>query len=240
MVHPVQYGGDEVSAIVLDIGSSTTRAGSVLALSQRITATDWVRDATSYAGEDCPKTVFPTCYATVPPAEATPATPAATADPRAPTYHHGQSLHLYRPRAVQANFISDGLVTDWDALERNLDYAFRDRLRLPTLADYPLLVTEPSWNPKQHREKMCELAFEKWDVPAYYAVDKAVMSAFASSRGSALVLDIGEEMTSLVPIYDGFVLRKGQPFVPLLPHTPPRAPHSLTPLLTPLTPSHPS
>ena len=83
-------------------------------------------------------------------------------------------------------------------------------MRLDKLTDYPLLVTEASWNTKENREKMCQVAFEQWDVPAYYAVDKAVMSAFASSRGSALVLDIGEEMTSLVPIYDGFVLRKGQ------------------------------
>lgn len=176
--------------------------------------------ATSYAGEDCPKTVFPTSYATVPPVEAT---TAATEDPRLPTYYHGQHLNLYRPHAVHSNFIHDGLVTDWDALERNLDYAFRDRMRLDTLADYPLLVTEASWNTKDNREKMCEIAFEKLDVPAYYAVDKAVMSAFASSRGSALVLDVGEEMTSLVPIYDGFVLRKGSSLSPsslVLPLTP--------------------
>ena len=163
----------------------------------------------SYAGEDCPKTVFPTAFATTPSVATTATTTGAAEDPRLPTYYHGQHLHLYRPHAVHSNFISDGLITDWDALERNLDYAFRDRMRLPTLTDYPLLVTEPSWNTKENREKMCEIAFEKWDVPAYYAVDKAVMSAFAASRGSALVLDIGDEMTSLVPIYDGFVLRKG-------------------------------
>lgn len=33
---------------------------------------------------------------------------------------------------------------------------------------------------------------------------------FASGKGSALVIDVGEELTSVVPIYDGFVLRKGQ------------------------------
>lgn len=32
---------------------------------------------------------------------------------------------------------------------------------------------------------------------------------FASGKGSALVLDIGDELASVVPIYDGFVLRKG-------------------------------
>lgn len=174
MVPPVQYGGDEVSAIVLDVGSHSTRAG--------------------YAGEDCPKTIFPTDFATVP------TTP--------PTYIHGNGIHLYRPNAVLSSPITDGLVTDWDALSRTLDHAFTDRMRLTSLEDYPLLVTEPSWNTKENREKMVELAFEQWNAPAYYSVDRAVMSAFASGKGSAMVIDVGDELTSVVPIYDGFVLRK--------------------------------
>jgi actin-related protein 4 len=32
---------------------------------------------------------------------------------------------------------------------------------------------------------------------------------FASSKGSGFVIDVGHELTSVVPIYDGFVLRKG-------------------------------
>lgn len=50
-------------------------------------------------------------------------------------------------------------------------------MRLPDLSEYPLLVTESSWNNREGREKMCEVAFEEWKTPAYYAVDKAVMSA---------------------------------------------------------------
>lgn len=33
---------------------------------------------------------------------------------------------------------------------------------------------------------------------------------FASGKGSALVLDVGDQLASVVPIYDGFVLRKGK------------------------------
>ena len=38
----VQYGGDEVAALVVDIGASTTRVG--------------------YAGDDAPKAIIPTTY----------------------------------------------------------------------------------------------------------------------------------------------------------------------------------
>lgn len=77
------------------------------------------------------------------------------------------------------------------------------------LTEHPLLVTEPSWNSKENRERMIELAFEEFDAPAYYSVDRAVMCAFASGRGSALVVDIGDELTTITPICDGYVLRKG-------------------------------
>ncbi|GAA6009028.1 hypothetical protein JCM11491_005716 [Sporobolomyces phaffii] len=178
MSPPVQYGGDEVGAIVLDIGSGTVRAG--------------------YAGEDAPKTLFPTAYSTVP-----------SPDPSQPPSHvHGVAAHLYRPHSTIQSFVSDGIVTDWNAAERAIDHAFSDRMRLTSLEEYPLLVTEPSWNTKENREKMCEIAFEKLHAPAYYAVDKAVMSSFASGKGSALIIDVGEELMSVVPIYDGFVLRK--------------------------------
>ncbi|GAA5864554.1 hypothetical protein JCM8547_005578 [Rhodosporidiobolus lusitaniae] len=178
MSPPVQYGGDEVGAVVLDMGSLSIRAG--------------------YAGEDSPKCVFPSAYASVP--SPSPDSP--------PSFVHGNSIHLYRPNASVHSFISDGIVTDWDAASRAIEHAFTDRMRLSSLEEYPFLSTEASWNTKENKEKMCEIAFEKWGAPAYYAVDKAVMSAFAAGKGSALIVDVGEELATITPIYDGFVLRK--------------------------------
>ncbi|BGP32230.1 Actin-related protein 4 [Rhodotorula toruloides] len=178
MSPPVQYGGDEVGALVLDIGSSTVRAG--------------------YAGEDAPKCLFPTAFATVP-----------SSDPsQPPTYVHGNNVHLYRPHATVSSFVADQIVTDWDAAGRALEHAFQDRMRVKTLEEFPLMATEPSWNTKENKEKMCELAFETWQTPAFYSVDKAVMTAFAAGKGSALIVNVGEELTTVTPVYDGFVLRK--------------------------------
>ena len=123
----------------------------------------------SYAGEDAPKAVFPSAYAAVPTS-----TPDAAASA---SYIHGNSAHLYRPHAAVHNFVQDGIVADWDAASRAVEHAFAQRLRLDSLEEYPLLATEASWNPKENKELLCELAFEKWNAPAYYAVDKAVMSA---------------------------------------------------------------
>jgi hypothetical protein len=129
----------------------------------------------SYAGEDTPKCVFPTPYVSVP--SSSPDSP--------PSYVHGNGIHLYRPNATVHSFISDGIVTDWDAASRAIEHAFSERMRLKNLEEYPFLSTEVSWNTKENKEKMCELAFEKWGTPAYYAVDKAVMSACVFSLYSS-------------------------------------------------------
>lgn len=109
--------------------------------------------------------MFPTAYATVP----------ASTD--SASHFHGNSAHLYRPNATVSSFVQDGIVSDWDAASRAIHHAFAERMRIPTLEEYPLLATEASWNSKENKERMCELAFEQWQAPAYYAVDKAVMSA---------------------------------------------------------------
>jgi actin-like protein 6B len=96
-------------------------------------------------------------------------------------------------------------------------------------SDHPILVTEPSWNTQANRERMAEIMFEEFHVPAFYIANTGVLNAFvtdsmilaeaftyfcffysfAAGKGSALVVDIGQSMASVTPVVDGFVLRKG-------------------------------
>ncbi|KAI9323890.1 actin family [Dichotomocladium elegans] len=164
---------DEVNALVLDIGTTSTRAG--------------------YAGEDVPRAFFPTSYAS---------------SIRKSYYIGDTKLNSWRPNMEIRNPMSDGIVSDWDAMERIWDTTFRDMLRVdPT--EHPLLCTEPAWNTTENREKMMELAFEKFQFPAFYIAKDAVMTAFSVGRATALVLDSGGGVTSAVPVYDGYVLKKG-------------------------------
>lgn len=45
------------------------------------------------------------------------------------------------------------------------------------LADSPLLMTEPGWNPAKAREKTIEIAMEKWGTPAFYLARNGVLAA---------------------------------------------------------------
>lgn len=93
--------------------------------------------------------------------------------------------------------------------DQKLPYAYRNQLRLSSLEEHPVLISESTWQSKENRERLLELAFEGWGAPAYYTVDKNVLTAFSVGKGTAMVLDVGEDVSSCMPIYDGFVIRKG-------------------------------
>jgi len=43
--------------------------------------------------------------------------------------------------------------------------------------DHPILVTEPAWNTPANRERMAEIMFEEFQVPAFYIANTGVLNA---------------------------------------------------------------
>ena len=76
------------------------------------------------------------------------------------------------------------------------------------LADAPLLLTEPAWNPPKARERAIELAMEKWGVPAFWLTRTPVAAAFAAGKPTALVVDVGGAGACVAAVHDGMVLRR--------------------------------
>ncbi|KAI8888074.1 Actin/actin-like protein [Backusella circina FSU 941] len=193
----VTYGGDEVNALVFDMGTTSTRAG--------------------YAGEDTPRVMFPTSYGVIEHEQDTVMTEQGddteeTEKKEKKTtreYYIGDiNVNKWRSDMEIRNPLKDGLVEDWEAVEHIWETTFKSMLRINP-EEHPLLCTEPAWNTKDRREKTMELAFEKFAFPAFYLTKDAVMTAFSAGRATALVLDSGGGKTSAVPVYDGFVLNKG-------------------------------
>lgn len=67
-------------------------------------------------------------------------------------------------------------VEDWDVAPQIWKYAITNRLT-SSLNEHPLIMTEPAWNPPKNREKTLEVAFEDFDVPAFYLAKSGVCSA---------------------------------------------------------------
>ncbi|KAK0498542.1 actin-related protein Arp4p [Armillaria luteobubalina] len=190
----VNYGGDEVSALVVDIGSSSLRAG--------------------YAGDDTPKAIIPTSYGYIKAADDGDFAMADVNDaeiaskPKLAKSYIGQSgPSVWRSGMEVANPIKGGLINDFGPIHALIEHAVVNVMGCNP-SEHPVLVTEPSWNTVENRERMAEIMFEEFQVPAFYISNTGVLNTFAAGKGSALVIDVGQEMASVTPVVDGFVLRK--------------------------------
>ena len=80
--------------------------------------------------------------------------------------------------------IEGGLVTNWDHMESLWHHTFLDELRCAPEA-HALLLTEPLLHPKESREKMVQLMFETFHVPALCVASQPALALRASGRATS-------------------------------------------------------
>eukprot|EP01084_Bolivina_argentea_P204445 349145_1 len=102
--------------------------------------------------------------------------------------------------------IEHGMVTNWTGLEQLWQYIFYNELHIAP-EEHPLCVAHCIGSgTKSPREKMIQIAFETFNVPAYYTVYPQILACYASGRTTGLVLDSGHGITYSMPIYEGYGL----------------------------------
>jgi actin-related protein len=99
--------------------------------------------------------------------------------------------------------IENGLNSDWDTIEKLWNYIISNQLKVNS-EEHPVLFIENSINTKNNREKLTQLAFEKFKFPAICLASQAVLSLFSSGRSSGLVFDSGGGFSNVIPIYEGY------------------------------------
>lgn len=98
-----------------------------------------------------------------------------------------------------------GIVRNWDDMRLLWDYTFSEKLRVDPRGRR-ILLTEPPMNPTVNREQMCQIMFEEYGFEGVYVAIQAVLTLYAEGLQTGVVIDSGDGVTHIVPVYDGFAL----------------------------------
>ncbi|KAK9075000.1 hypothetical protein SSX86_003319 [Deinandra increscens subsp. villosa] len=158
---------EDIRPLVFEIGSGSVKAG--------------------FAGEDHPRTVFPSIVGK--------------------SRHNvvgGQNDAYVGDEAISAgghltlNYpIKHGFASNWEEVEKIWHHTYYKALRVSP-QDHPVLFTEAPLNPILNRES--------FDAPAIFIAMQAVLALYANDRTTGITLHSGDGVSHVVPIYEGYAL----------------------------------
>ena len=98
--------------------------------------------------------------------------------------------------------IEHGIIVDWPNMEILWRHVF-DELKVSP-KEHPVLLTEAPLNPYNNRIRAADVFFETFQTPSLFFQTQAVLSLYAQGKTSGVVIDCGDGVCHVSPVYEGF------------------------------------
>eukprot|EP01083_Nonionella_stella_P307169 1078708_1 len=101
--------------------------------------------------------------------------------------------------------VDRGVIKNYDEWESIVHCIFYDKLQINP-KEYNALMVEPILSPKKQSLKILQICFDKFDLNALFLAQDALCALYASGGNTGLSVSSGHGLTTVVPIYEGYVI----------------------------------
>lgn len=110
---------------------------------------------------------------------------------------------------LQINYpVENGIVTNWEDMKYIYEYLFGPKKMNIDPKDSKILFTEAPLNPVKNRQRMLEVMLEHFQFNECTLAYQAILTLYAQGIVTGVVVDIGDGVTHICPVVDGFCLQK--------------------------------
>lgn len=166
-------------ALVLDVGSASFRMG--------------------LAGDDAPRAILSSHVGRLD-ADAN----AMDVDGSAGNCSYFYDLHKYRSGMRLDSVTKDGLIADWQILEKMWNHSIQNYVKVDP-KEHPIIISEKPYSPTNFRYEMAQYMFETVSVPALFISKDSVLECYACGRTTGVVADVGYSGMYISSVIDGWV-----------------------------------
>jgi len=118
----------------------------------------------------------------------------------------GEECALLRSNLDVKYPVSNGKIINWDDMGYLWDHTW-EKLGIDP-KECQIMLTEPPMNPLENRKRMVTTMFEKYKFKGVHVAIQAVLSLYAQGLITGMVVDAGDGVTHVVPVFDGYCISK--------------------------------
>ena len=121
------------------------------------------------------------------------------------SHYVGHDVASCKVQIHTRNPLERGEQINWDDLESVWYQIFYQHLGVSP-EEHPILYTETPLNRKRDRERVTEVMFDTFNIPAFHIANTAQLALYGTGRITGLVVETGHNSTHTVPILHGHTM----------------------------------